>query len=148
MRRNPPAAPAASDDKSVKSDDKSNEGHTADKGDKAAKPAKPAKPAKAAKPAKPAKAAKPADIISTVTFEEHAPTLDSGLTVSGPATVFVGGDPASGAFAGPQSRPRSHSASATCSAAPPGVSSTTGAAASRTTEANRSASMRPAPRLA
>ena len=133
MRRNPPAAPAASDDKSVKSDDKSNEGHKADR---------------AAKPAKPAKAAKPADIISTVTFEEHAPTLDSGLTVSGPATVFVGGDPASGAFAGPQSRPRSHSASATCSAAPPGVSSTTGAAASRTTEANRSASMRPAPRLA
>lgn len=38
-----------------------------------------------------------ADIISTVSFAMHSPTKDVGLTVDGPATVFVGGDPASGA---------------------------------------------------
>lgn len=38
-----------------------------------------------------------ADIISTVTFAMQAPTKDAGLTVAGPSTVFVGGDPASGA---------------------------------------------------
>ncbi|GEP39758.1 hypothetical protein NPS01_34210 [Nocardioides psychrotolerans] len=40
---------------------------------------------------------KGADIISTVTFEMQAPTASVGLTVDGPPTVFVGGDPASGA---------------------------------------------------
>ena len=37
------------------------------------------------------------DIVSTVSFAMHAPTADVGLTVSGPSSVFVGGDPASGA---------------------------------------------------
>ena len=38
-----------------------------------------------------------ADIISTVGFAMQAPTGDVGLGVDGPATVFVGGAPASGA---------------------------------------------------
>ena len=38
-----------------------------------------------------------ADIISSVTFEEQAPTTDVGMTVSGPSQVFVGADDASGA---------------------------------------------------
>ncbi|KRE94136.1 hypothetical protein ASG76_12140 [Nocardioides sp. Soil774] len=38
-----------------------------------------------------------ADIISTVSFAEQAPTTGVGMTVSGPSQVFVGGDPASGA---------------------------------------------------
>lgn len=38
-----------------------------------------------------------ADIISTVNFAMHAPTSDVGLSVAGPTSVFVGGDPASGA---------------------------------------------------
>ena len=38
-----------------------------------------------------------ADIVSTVSFAEQAPTTDVGLSVSGPAQVFVGGDPATGA---------------------------------------------------
>src|SRR5689334_21698092 len=46
------------------------------------------------------------------------------------------------------SRSFSHSKSATCSAAPPGVSQTTGAFASRTTAARRSGSIFPAPKLA
>ena len=37
------------------------------------------------------------DIISTVGFAMQAPTSDVALSVDGPATVFVGGDPASGA---------------------------------------------------
>lgn len=37
------------------------------------------------------------DIISDVTFEMQAPTSDVVLDVDGPAQVFVGGDPASGA---------------------------------------------------
>jgi hypothetical protein len=37
------------------------------------------------------------DIISKVSFELQAPTLDGELTVDGPAEVFVGEDPASGA---------------------------------------------------
>ena len=37
------------------------------------------------------------DIISEVTFEMQAPTQSVGLTVTGPPTVFVGGDAASGA---------------------------------------------------
>ena len=52
------------------------------------------------------------------------------------------------ARSGPQTRSRSHAMSSTCSAAPPGVSSTTGAPASRTTAASRSGSTRPWPRLA
>ncbi|MFC7358834.1 hypothetical protein [Nocardioides astragali] len=38
-----------------------------------------------------------ADIVSTVSFAEHAPTTGVGMTVSGPSQVFVGGDPATGA---------------------------------------------------
>ena len=38
-----------------------------------------------------------ADIRSSVSFAEHAPTTGVGMTVSGPSPVFVGGDPASGA---------------------------------------------------
>ena len=38
-----------------------------------------------------------ADIISTVGFAMKAPTADVGLGVDGPSSVFVGGDPASGA---------------------------------------------------
>jgi hypothetical protein len=38
-----------------------------------------------------------ADIVSTVSFAEQAPTTDVGLSVSGPTQVFVGGDPATGA---------------------------------------------------
>src|SRR5829696_2549354 len=38
-----------------------------------------------------------ADIVSKVSFAEQAPTTDVGLSVAGPAEVFVGGDPASGA---------------------------------------------------
>ena len=38
-----------------------------------------------------------ADIVSTVGFAMQAPTSDVGLTVDGPSTVFVGGDPATGA---------------------------------------------------
>jgi hypothetical protein len=38
-----------------------------------------------------------ADIISTVTFAMQAPTSDVRLSVDGDPTVFVGGDPASGA---------------------------------------------------
>jgi hypothetical protein len=38
-----------------------------------------------------------ADIVSTVSFAMWAPTKDVGLTVHGPGSVFVGGDPASGA---------------------------------------------------
>ena len=41
-----------------------------------------------------------ADIISAVTFEMQAPTDDVVLEVTGPAAVFVGGDPASGAGTG------------------------------------------------
>ena len=37
------------------------------------------------------------DIVSTVTFAMQAPTGDVGLAVDGPSSVFVGGDPASGA---------------------------------------------------
>jgi hypothetical protein len=37
------------------------------------------------------------DIVSTVSFAEHAPTTGVGMTVSGPGQVFVGGDPATGA---------------------------------------------------
>ncbi|WP_341928262.1 DUF11 domain-containing protein [Nocardioides psychrotolerans] len=36
-------------------------------------------------------------IVSKVTFEMQSPTVSVGLTVSGPPTVFVGGDPATGA---------------------------------------------------
>jgi hypothetical protein len=38
-----------------------------------------------------------ADIISSVSFVMQAPTADVALTVAGDPTVFVGGDPASGA---------------------------------------------------
>lgn len=38
-----------------------------------------------------------ADIVSQVSFAMQAPTKDVGLTVDGPSSVFVGGDPASGA---------------------------------------------------
>ncbi|KQV64187.1 hypothetical protein ASC64_15490 [Nocardioides sp. Root122] len=38
-----------------------------------------------------------ADIVSTVTFAEQAPTTGVGMVVDGPSQVFVGGDPASGA---------------------------------------------------
>lgn len=38
-----------------------------------------------------------ADIVSTVGFAMKAPTADVGLGVDGPSSVFVGGDPASGA---------------------------------------------------
>lgn len=38
-----------------------------------------------------------ADIVSTVSFAMHAPTSDVGLDVAGDTSVFVGGDPASGA---------------------------------------------------
>ena len=38
-----------------------------------------------------------ADIVSTVSFAMQAPTKDVGLAVDGPSSVFVGGDPASGA---------------------------------------------------
>jgi hypothetical protein len=38
-----------------------------------------------------------ADIISTVEFAMQAPTSDVGLSGTDPSTVFVGGDPASGA---------------------------------------------------
>jgi hypothetical protein len=38
-----------------------------------------------------------ATIVSTVTFAMQAPTAGVGLTVSGPTSVFVGGDPATGA---------------------------------------------------
>ena len=37
------------------------------------------------------------DIVSQVGFAMHAPTSDVGLSVSGPSSVFVGGDAASGA---------------------------------------------------
>lgn len=37
------------------------------------------------------------DVISHVTFTAQAPTSDVTMTVTGPPTVFVGGDPASGA---------------------------------------------------
>jgi hypothetical protein len=37
-----------------------------------------------------------ADIISTVTFESQAPTSDVAIAVDGPASVFVGADPAGG----------------------------------------------------
>ncbi len=37
------------------------------------------------------------DIISTVTLAMHAPTKDVVLTPGGPSSVFVGGDPATGA---------------------------------------------------
>lgn len=37
------------------------------------------------------------DIVSTVTFAMQAPTKDVGLAVDGPSSVFVGGDPATGA---------------------------------------------------
>lgn len=37
------------------------------------------------------------DIVSTVSFAEQAPTTGVGLSVNGPAQVFVGGDPATGA---------------------------------------------------
>ncbi|MDO9496367.1 MAG: hypothetical protein Q7J48_11750 [Nocardioides sp.] len=37
------------------------------------------------------------DVISTVGFAMKAPTSDVALTVAGPRTVFVGGDPATGA---------------------------------------------------
>jgi hypothetical protein len=37
------------------------------------------------------------DIVSTVAFAMHAPTKDVGLSVDGATSVFVGGDPASGA---------------------------------------------------
>ncbi len=37
------------------------------------------------------------DIVSQVSFAMHAPTSGVGLTVSGPSSVFVGGDAASGA---------------------------------------------------
>ena len=37
------------------------------------------------------------DIISTVTFAAQAPTSDAGITVDGPSSVDVGGDPATGA---------------------------------------------------
>ena len=40
-----------------------------------------------------------ADIVSTVSFAMQAPTKDVGLAVDGPTSVFVGGDPASGAGA-------------------------------------------------
>ena len=40
------------------------------------------------------------DIISQVTFEMQAPTDEVVLDVTGPAAVFVGGDPASGAGTG------------------------------------------------
>jgi hypothetical protein len=38
-----------------------------------------------------------ADVVSTVTFAMQAPTSDVDLAVAGPQSVFVGGDPASGA---------------------------------------------------
>lgn len=38
-----------------------------------------------------------ADVVSTVTFAGHAPTGDALAGVDGPASVFVGGDPATGA---------------------------------------------------
>lgn len=38
-----------------------------------------------------------ADVVSTVTFAMQAPTSDADLSVAGPQSVFVGGDPASGA---------------------------------------------------
>jgi hypothetical protein len=38
-----------------------------------------------------------ADIISTVGFAMHSPTQDVRLTIAGDTSVFVGGDPASGA---------------------------------------------------
>ena len=38
-----------------------------------------------------------ADIVSTVSFAMQAPTKDVALAVDGPGSVFVGGDPASGA---------------------------------------------------
>ena len=37
------------------------------------------------------------DIVSQVSFAMHAPTSNVGLSVSGPSSVFVGGDAASGA---------------------------------------------------
>ena len=37
------------------------------------------------------------DIVSQVAFAMHAPTTNVGLSVSGPSSVFVGGDAASGA---------------------------------------------------
>ncbi|WP_372729192.1 hypothetical protein [Nocardioides sp.] len=37
------------------------------------------------------------DVVSTVSFAMHAPTRDVALSVDGKSTVFVGGDPASGA---------------------------------------------------
>ena len=37
------------------------------------------------------------DIVSTVGFAMHSPTKDVGLSVAGDTSVFVGGDPASGA---------------------------------------------------
>ena len=37
------------------------------------------------------------DLFSTVSFAEQAPTTGVGLSVDGPARVFVGGDPATGA---------------------------------------------------
>ncbi len=37
------------------------------------------------------------DVVSTVTFAMHAPTRDVALEVDGKTSVFVGGDPASGA---------------------------------------------------
>ena len=37
------------------------------------------------------------DIVSRVSFAMHAPTSNVGLSVSGPSSVFVGGDAASGA---------------------------------------------------
>ncbi|MEU6133651.1 hypothetical protein [Nocardioides sp. NPDC047086] len=37
------------------------------------------------------------DIVSTIDFELHAPTVDGELTVDGPSEVFVGGDAATGA---------------------------------------------------
>ena len=38
-----------------------------------------------------------ADIVSTVGFAMHSPTKDVGLSIAGDTSVFVGGDPASGA---------------------------------------------------
>ena len=37
------------------------------------------------------------DIVSTVAFAMHSPTKDVGLSVAGDTSVFVGGDPATGA---------------------------------------------------
>ena len=41
-----------------------------------------------------------ADVVSTVSFTEQAPTTGVGMTVDGPTEVFVGGDPATGAGTG------------------------------------------------